>query len=116
MTSILAQNKRTLSNPQTIGEVLMKELLINNEKINRALKKYPHMQEASFNQGSRGQSICWSEVDTYHQQDGGLFASRIRTINKTEACLQAKCMQCHSEVLHVAEKRHPVSCMAKTVE
>ena len=49
-------------------------MLINNEKINRALKKNPHMQKASFNQGGRGQSICWSEVDTYHQQDGGLFA------------------------------------------
>ena len=37
-----------------------------------------------------------------------------RTINKTEACLQAECVQFHSEVLHVAEKRHPVSCMANT--
>ena len=80
MTSTLAQNKRTLSNPQTIGEVLMKELLINNEKINRALKKYPHMQEASFNQSGRGQSICYSEVDTYHQQDGGLFPSRMGAV------------------------------------
>ena len=52
-------------------------MLINNEKINRALKKYPHMHKASFNQGGRGQSICWSEVDTYHQQNGGLFASRM---------------------------------------
>ena len=55
-------------------------MLINNKKVNRALKKYPHMQEASFNQGSRGRSIYWSEVDTYYQQDGGLFASRMDAV------------------------------------
>ena len=37
-----------------------------------------------------------------------------RTINKTEAYFQAECVQCHSEVLHVAEKRHPVSYIANT--
>ena len=70
----------------------------------------------------RKSNVCLRKTRTCTRRPSTKVAVAIRSVgaiaarisSRTEACLQAEWVQCQSEVLHVAEKHHPVSWMAIT--